>query len=209
METRDFNKEAATWDEKPGRVKLASDVAEAIKIHVPITRDMEVLDFGCGTGLVTLQLQPLVRAITGVDSSQGMLDILRDKAVKMGLKNVKTRFLDLEKGGELEERYHLIVSSMAIHHVSDTKVLIALFHGLLKPGGILALADLDPDGGFFHEDNTGVFHHGFDRAALASIYRQTGFDSIQDWTASKAEKPAPQGGTRTFTIFNASPNGTC
>ncbi len=198
---RDFDKEASSWDENPGRVKLAADVAEAIKNHVPIRNDMDVLDFGCGTGLVTLHLQPLVGTITGMDSSQGMLGVLRDKAEKRGLKNVKTKFLDLEKGGVLEGCYHLIVSSMALHHVPETAELISKFHAILKPRGVLALADLDPDGGLFHEDNTGVFHQGFDRSELASIYRQASFENVQDWTAAQVVKPAPRGGTRNFTVF--------
>ncbi len=74
-ELRDFDKEAALWDENPGRVKVAKDVAAAILQNVTITADMRALDFGCGTGLVTLQLQPLVKSITGMDSSRGMLDI--------------------------------------------------------------------------------------------------------------------------------------
>jgi predicted TPR repeat methyltransferase len=66
---RDFDKEAASWDQGPGRIKLANDVAKAIKDDIRITPDMGALDFGCGTGLLTLQMQPLVRTITGVDSS--------------------------------------------------------------------------------------------------------------------------------------------
>ena len=34
---------------------------------------MDALDFGCGTGLVTLKLQPFIHSITGVDGSQGMI----------------------------------------------------------------------------------------------------------------------------------------
>ncbi len=75
VEKRDFDKEAAGWDEHPGKVKLANDIAGAIGNHIVLTPNMDVLDFGCGTGLLTFQLQPLIRSITGVDSSQGMLDV--------------------------------------------------------------------------------------------------------------------------------------
>ena len=51
---------------------------------------MDALDFGCGTGLVTLQLQPFLHSITGVDGSQGMIDILKQKIEKKNLTNVKT-----------------------------------------------------------------------------------------------------------------------
>ncbi|MDD4138360.1 MAG: methyltransferase domain-containing protein, partial [Methanoregula sp.] len=72
-EKRDFDSAASTWDEDPGRVKMAHDVARAIRETVTLRPDMDVLDFGCGTGLLALNLQPHIRTITGVDSSQGML----------------------------------------------------------------------------------------------------------------------------------------
>jgi predicted TPR repeat methyltransferase len=75
---RDFDKVAASWD-TPMRVKLATDVAGAVSAEVRLATEMDVLDFGCGTGLLALQLQPYVRSITGVDSSQGMLDVLGSK----------------------------------------------------------------------------------------------------------------------------------
>jgi 2-polyprenyl-3-methyl-5-hydroxy-6-metoxy-1,4-benzoquinol methylase len=55
---KDFDKEAAVWDAKPMRVKLALDVAEAIIREIKPTQDLTVMDFGCGTGLVTLRLAP-------------------------------------------------------------------------------------------------------------------------------------------------------
>ena len=55
---------------------------------------------------------------------------------------------------------------MTLHHIPDVARLLAEFRNVLKPGGRLCIADLDSDGGRFHEDSTGVFHPGFDRAVL-------------------------------------------
>ena len=52
-EKRDFNKEAASWDENPARVKIAQNVAEAISKQVKLTPKWMCMDFGCGTGLLT------------------------------------------------------------------------------------------------------------------------------------------------------------
>src|SRR3990172_483810 len=149
-EKRDFDKEAAQWDSNPGRVKLANEVADAIIREAIPTRDMDVLDFGCGTGLVTLRLQPLVRTILGVDSSPGMLGVLEGKVRTQGLKNVKTQIVDFEKGGRVEGRFHLLVSSMTLHHVPDTAGLFKQWRELLLPGGLICCADLDAEDGSFH-----------------------------------------------------------
>ena len=114
---RNFDNEAAQWDLNPGRVKLANDVADVIIEIVKPAKNIDVLDFGCGTGLVTLRLQSYVRCITGVDSSKGMLSVLEDKVTQQGLANVYTQFVDFEKGGSVTGVFDLIVSSMTVHHV--------------------------------------------------------------------------------------------
>ena len=127
IERRDFDKEAATWDEIPARVKLANDIAAAISDEILLTSNMDVLDFGCGTGLLTLQLQPVVHSITGVDSSRGMIDVLKAKIDKQNLPNIKTQYLDTEKGDILKGTYHLIVSGMTLHHIKEIRPLLSLY----------------------------------------------------------------------------------
>jgi ubiquinone/menaquinone biosynthesis C-methylase UbiE len=198
---RDFDLEAGSWDEKPERVKMAQDVARSIQEAIRLNDGMEVMDFGCGTGLLTLQIQPFARFVTGVDSSSGMLEVLREKIEKQKLSNVKAQFLDLEGGDTLDGAYDLIVSNMTLHHVRDVGTLLAQFHRVLKSGGSLALADLDQEGGRFHGDNTGVFHFGFDRSALKKEYEKAGFVEIRDRTAAEVVKTAPDGGKNKFSIF--------
>ena len=200
-ERKDFDKEAAQWDANPGRVKLANDVADAMIREVHPTREMDALDFGCGTGLVTLRLQPLVRSITGMDSSRGMLAVLESKVSGQGSANVRTRFLDLEQGGTVEGRYHLIVSSMTLHHVPDPAGLIARLSGALLPGGTLAVADLDAEDGSFHGDNTGVLHLGFDRERIAGFFEQAGLSAVRKVTAAVVAKEIEGKGRREFPVF--------
>jgi 2-polyprenyl-3-methyl-5-hydroxy-6-metoxy-1,4-benzoquinol methylase len=200
-EKRDFDKEAASWDQEAGRVKLANDVAEAISDEISLTPTIDVLDFGCGTGLLTLHLQPFVRSITGVDNSQGMLDILRAKIQTRNLSNVTSQYKDLDKGDILEGRYHLVVSSMTMHHIREISSLINQFSQVLAPQGSLCIADLDPDDGRFHGNNEGVFHLGFDRSVLRRAFMDAGFDDIRDRTAALVEKAVPEGGTQLFTVF--------
>ena len=200
-EKRDFDKEAASWDEQPNRVKLATDVANAISQHITLTSEMEVLDFGCGTGLVSLRLASQVKSVTGLDSSPAMLDVFQAKARQQKLNNTRTLKLDLDGGDCLRERYDLIISSRALHHIKNIEPLLQQLYHATKVGGHLGIADLDSDAGQFHDNNTGVFHFGFERSVLRRFFTQAGFNSVVDSTAAEIIKPTPTGETRRFTVF--------
>lgn len=196
-----FDQAAATWDNEPRRLKLAYDIAEAIRMSVKIEANMDVMDFGCGTGLITLHLRPLARTITGVDTSARMLDVLQDKARKAGWTNVRTLHSDSDKTDLLNERYHLIVTGMTFHHVRDIQELLGFLYDRLLPGGALCVADLDPEEGRFHPDATDVFHNGFDRDALGKMFEDAGFTGITAATVAQVEKPAADGSVACFSIF--------
>ncbi len=183
-----FDEAAATWDEQPRRVKLARDVADAIARTVRLSHDTDVLDFGCGTGLLTLALQPLVRSVTGADTSSGMLDVLGRKVRERRLTNVTTILIDPEAPLASGARFHLIVSIMTLHHVADLAPLFRRFHDALHPGGRVALADLDREDGSFHEDPAGVHHLGFERREIETLLSEAGFADLAAATAAITRK---------------------
>ncbi|HMV67737.1 MAG TPA: methyltransferase domain-containing protein, partial [Myxococcota bacterium] len=84
----------------------------------------------------------------------------------------------------LAERFDLIVSAMAMHHVEDTAALLRSLRAHLAPGGQIALADLDAEDGSFHPPGVeGVFHAGFERAALGAAIEAAGFSAPRFTTA--------------------------
>jgi ubiquinone/menaquinone biosynthesis C-methylase UbiE len=180
---------------------MAHDVAQAILGTIRPGPGMDVLDFGCGTGLLSLALQPHVHTITAVDNSQGMLDVLDAKVKAQGIKNVRTRHVDLEEGDKLTGTFDLAASSMTFHHIKDTGMLLDRIASVLKPGGKIAIADLDSDEGKFHDSNEGVFHFGFDRHMMKRSFEAAGFVAVQNRTAAIMQKPGPDGTVRTFTVF--------
>ncbi|MDR3570423.1 MAG: class I SAM-dependent methyltransferase [Syntrophobacteraceae bacterium] len=197
----DFDKKAASWDDNPQRVRLANDIGGAIVAEKILTPAMDVLEFGCGTGLLTLQLSPLVHGVTAMDGSRGMLDVIEAKIRDQGLKNIKTQLLDPSKGGIIEGAYDAVISSMTLHHVQEIGPLLAQFHRVMIPGAYLCLADLDPEEGKFHGENPTVFHEGLDRQMVEKILTRTGFYDVRDKTAATVEKTLPGGETATFTVF--------
>lgn len=197
---RDFDREAAAWDDNPVRVKLAEELARALCAVVPLAPDMRVLDFGCGTGLVTLRVAPRVASVTGADTSRGMLDVLMAKARVVGASNV-VPFLIGPDGALPGETYDLVMSSMTLHHVENIPALLRAFHARLAPGGWLCVADLEPDDGQFHADPAGVFHDGFDRGALRKQLSAAGFKGVASARTAQVTKPGRDGALRAFPVF--------
>ena len=196
---RNFDTEAERWDEKPGRVKTAEEVARAIRQQIPLKSDMNLLDFGCGTGLLTLKIAPLVKSITGADTSQGMIDVLKAKINARRSTNINTEYIS--PGDSLRGSYDAIISNMTFHHIEDIAALLAQMFQSLRIPGYLAVADLDPDQGEYHEDNSGVYHPGFERRALKDLFRHAGFSGVRDVTAAEVIKPVSSGNLRKFSIF--------
>lgn len=203
MKKRDFDQAARTWDDKPGRLELAAQIAAGIRRAVELRPTMTVLDFGCGTGLITLALCSEVASVTGADSSPGMLEELQVKCREQGINNVDLRLLDHEAGLDFAGSYDLIVSSMTFHHVADVPRLLTQMYALTTPGGHIAIADLDEEGGLFHEDPAGVHHNGFSRQVLAEWLQAAGYTGVKTCTVAQPRKTGADGALRNFNVFLA------
>ena len=173
-----FDDAAADWEEKPQRVALARRVAEAIQQAIPLATSMQVLEYGCGTGMVSRALSPNVEKILAVDTSPRMLEVLRQKARAEGIANIETLAHDLTQHPLSAENFDLVMSSMTLHHIPDIEALLPRLLATLKPGGYLAVADLVTEDGSFHEDNSGVAHHGINPATVRAILAKNGGQDI-------------------------------
>ena len=93
----------------------------------------------------------------------------------------------------IDEKFDLIMSAFAMHHVEDTSGLIGSFAEHLETGSMIALIDVDQEDGSFHaEDNLGVFHYGFERDALKALLESHSFKSVDfvtthhfEWNSKK------------------------
>jgi ubiquinone/menaquinone biosynthesis C-methylase UbiE len=175
-----FDDAAPAWDSEPRRVALAKAVGAAILREARPTKEMDVLDYGCGTGLVSLFLLPHVRSVTGADSSAGMLEVLREKIAEGGLQGMQVMRLDAEHESVPQQRFNMVVASMILHHAANVERVLRAFHEMLLPGGTLCIADLDTEPGLFHtpEAVASVHHLGFDRGRLKGQLDAIGLSQI-------------------------------
>ncbi len=167
-----FNREAAEWDANPQRRAVALSVAKAIIAATNPAKTMHALEFGCGTGLLAMEIAPLVKRLCAIDTSREMLAVLEEKIRTSAIENIEASSTNLSSPSDtaLNNRsFELIYSSMTLHHIDDTAGFLNRLSTLLSPGGKLALADLDLEDGLFHDDPLEKVHHGFDRAELAAL----------------------------------------
>jgi 2-polyprenyl-3-methyl-5-hydroxy-6-metoxy-1,4-benzoquinol methylase len=198
----DFDAAANTWDDDPRRRDRTLILAEAVRGAVDLAADVAVLEYGAGTGLLSHQLAPYVGSITVADASPGMVEVARTRIGESGHSHLRALRLDLTSDPAPGERYGLIVSVMAMHHVSDVPTVLAAFHQLLEPGGSVVLADLDHDPGHLFHDDDFDGHHGFDRDVLTGWLTGAGFVDVRFTTPHTVTKTV-DGVPREFPIFLA------
>lgn len=203
MEYGSFDDRAATWDDDPTKVARARTVAQAIKEQVPLEPGWRVLEFGGGTGLLGRALADAVAHVLVTDAAPGMVEVASRRIAEFGLdERMSATVYDPTTHGADPGTFELVVSLLALHHVQDIDGVLGRLHGVLTPGGRLALADLDEDrdGGYHHgiEDFDG--HHGFDRAALGTLLERAGFDEVAFTTATHLTKDVA-GEKREFALF--------
>ena len=195
-----FDERAKDWDSDPNKVERARAVAQAIRRTIPLAKDMKVLEYGCGTGLVSFALQSDLGQITLADTSQGMLDVLTQKIATAQVSNMHPVRLDLATDPMPAERYDVTYSLLTLHHIHDVDTILGKFHDVLAPKGILLIADLDKEDGSFHTDGTTDVHLGFDRDELQKTVEDAGFGNVTFSTAYEIKKKIGNE-EKTFPVF--------
>jgi len=196
-----FDRMAAEWDGNPMRVNLARAVVNTIRATVPLHAEMRALDFGAGTGLVTLGLLPCVAEVTAVDASAEMLRVLDEKLRAQHISQVQTLSCDISRTPLPANQFDLVVSSMVLHHLPDVASVLQRLRPCLRPSGWIALADLDTEDGSFHADMTGVYHQGLDRGAVCHWLEQAGFSAVAAHDAHRITRAAADGSAKEYGIF--------
>jgi predicted TPR repeat methyltransferase len=173
-----FDHKAATWDDKPLRIKLVEKVWFEIKSKIKFGAIDKVLDYGCGTGLLGYKLIDRVNEVTFCDASASMLLQVEKKRDFYGYQNVKTLHSDFINDAIPDTGYDLILSMLVMHHVKTIDVLFSKFHTALAPSGLYCFIDLEEEDGSFHQDDHSVSHHGFGKEAIEGMLTEHGFEAI-------------------------------
>ena len=123
-------------------------ITEKIKHHFEIRNNKEnflenlnILDIGCGGGLISEPLSRLGGSVTGIDASEKNIKVASLHSKK---NNLKIRYLNKspEQLNEFE-KFDVILNLEIVEHVEDVNLYINSCYKLLKPKGIMFTATIN------------------------------------------------------------------
>ncbi len=183
-----FDKKAKDWDDNR-RIQRSKVIAEKIIDYVNLQETFSGLEFGCGTGLISLNLYDKLGKITCIDTSSGMIKQLEDKVAEHNLDKITVTQLNINDDHDLKSEYDIIYSSMSLHHVTSLEETLQNFYDLLQDGGQLCIVDLDKEDGSFHSQESNFLgHNGFEQKELSQLLEQVGFNNIMSETFYNDER---------------------
>lgn len=195
-----FDEAAKTWDSNPVHWERSKAIAEHIKQIIDHPDQLNVLEFGAGTGILSFLLKDIFKEITLMDTSVEMVKMMIEKAKQAGTTHLHPVLFDLVGSNEYHKSFDLIYTQMVLHHIEDIPSLLTKFYRILNPGGILVVADLYSEDGSFHgEGFTG--HLGFDLTELSENIRQAGFCRISSAHCFTIRKQTRENTIKEFPVF--------
>lgn len=181
MATDPWDEYASEWDDDPAARAYAAaafaSLVDALEERGVALDGAVVCDFGCGTGLLTEQLADVVGSIVAVDTSARMLDVLADKIVEYGWRNVELRReVPVSRGS-----HDLVVCSSVCGFLDDYPgVAVRRLADLLRPGGVFVQWD-------WERDDARGDAHGLSRREVEQAIGSAGLVRVRVDTAFEVE----------------------
>jgi len=199
-----FNAEALNWDKNPLVHEASKQALKAISARFPALKPssgstgLDVLEIGCGTGLLSTIVAPLAKQVVAIDAAPGMIEVLKQKLSKgdtpdniipvaVLLEDPEDKSLppaDSADPNGSRLKFDLIISHLVLHHVPDLKALLTTMLGCLKDGGNVALTDFEDDGPeakSFHPQSKmdGVERHGIHAETMVALMKEVGLVNVR------------------------------
>jgi ubiquinone/menaquinone biosynthesis C-methylase UbiE len=130
-----WNKRARKYDAK--LYKGPNYAARLERAAAVFGDNANVLDVGCATGEITLDLAQHAGQITGIDHAPNMAEAGNAKARERGIDNCRFVAMESTDPSLAEGSFDAITNYSLLHLVDDPPATVKRFHALLKPGGHL------------------------------------------------------------------------
>ncbi len=129
-----WNQLAKNWD-TPGVSLGENDLKIIERTKKYLDASSVVLDYGCATGSIALEIASMAKDVHGIDISANMVEIAKRKADERGIKNIAFTKATIFDESLKEGTFDLILSLSILHLVEDSAQVVDRVNQLLKPGG--------------------------------------------------------------------------
>ena len=143
-----MDQSAKFWDkiaERYSKQPIADEAAYQKKLRVTrkyFRPDMEVLEFGCGTGSTAITHAPCVKHIQAIDISSKMIEIAQGKADAENIENVTFKCSAINEFSVPDQTLDAVLGLSILHLLNNKEEVIARVHKMLKPGGIFVTSTM-------------------------------------------------------------------
>ncbi|KAF1296470.1 methylase [Enterococcus sp. JM4C] len=152
------------------RKALAEIISKKFSEELRDAKEKKLLDYGGGTGLVSLPLAHRVQKLAIVDASEPMVQLAQAKILADGLKNSTAEVGDLF-ADSIKETYDLVLLSLVLLHIPDTEGILTRLNQVLNAGGQLILVDFVKNRRVSHPK----VHNGFEEVEIKAAVEKSGF----------------------------------
>ncbi|EEX93763.1 SAM-dependent methyltransferase [Vibrio orientalis CIP 102891 = ATCC 33934] len=171
---------AANWDTEVSTNTYADKAFESLKSVVDVM-GLHILDFGCGTGLLSQRMSPTAKDIVALDSSESMIEQLDNKE----LENVEPVVDILSRGlvamhPAFRAQFDLVVASSVCSFLPNYSDVADIVYSLIDEGGYFVQWDWLSD-----KDEVGGMTIGHAQQVLTSV----GFEEVVVTTPFEVETP--------------------
>ncbi|MFT4413786.1 class I SAM-dependent methyltransferase [Fredinandcohnia humi] len=173
MENNVFEQMAKRYDTEE-RIELAKVIVKEVRPEIRNSKSKSLIDYGSGTGLISLELSDLVDSILLVDSSKQMLEVAKAKISHKGITNSKVLYSDFTQETPVLKA-DIVLMSLVLLHIPDTKKILQEMFNILNNGGKLIIIDFDKNDKIHHPK----VHNGFSHEELKKRLSEVGFKSIE------------------------------
>ncbi|WP_066060589.1 class I SAM-dependent methyltransferase [Neobacillus soli] len=173
MENNVFEQMAKRYDTEE-RIELAKVIVKEVRSGLQNSKSKSLIDYGSGTGLISLEISDLVDSILLVDSSKQMLEVAKAKISHKGISNSKVLYSDFTLETP-ELKADIVLMSLVLLHIPDTKKILQELFNILNNGGKLIIIDFDKNDKIHHPK----VHNGFSHEELKKRLSEVGFKSIE------------------------------
>lgn len=153
------------------RAETAKIIAEAIRAHVVNGNEKTAIDYGCGTGLVGMELLDAFRSMLLVDASKNMVLEVEQKLANLRVQNARALCCDFMEEEVPSIQADYIIMAQTLLHIDDVELALSRLYRALHEGGHLLIVDFDKNEAVVSDK----VHNGFVQKELIAAVEKAGF----------------------------------